>query len=359
MANSFSAGSFIVLSMPAYTALACLLLNILYPSVRQPEKVERLRKFISVYFISIFLAWLSIGLWEYFPGQRDWFYPVRFIAAIYSNVLFYRLIFIITGLPIDKPFNKLHYLLPVVIGIIATFLYLSGYLTEYGNFTDRYISISPPLLIYCLFFLILSVRRIKRYGRTICDYTAQLAETNTGWLYILIGIQAISIFAPIIFFFLSQPFILSPWILVLNLLLTGGYILTICRILTGKIVILDAAKEKFDEKTDIYFGFDKEKFEKLMNQEKPFIDPNLTIIDLAGRLHTNRTYLSVFINKIYGRNFSTYINELRLNYLDSLRKNPIAVNKTNAELIYMAGFGSYQSYQRAKKKHNSESILKI
>ncbi len=45
----------------------------------------------------------------------------------------------------------------------------------------------------------------------------------------------------------------------------------------------------------------------------PYLNPNLTIADVAEALGTNRTYISVLMNQYYGQNFRDYIATARVN----------------------------------------------
>jgi len=49
-----------------------------------------------------------------------------------------------------------------------------------------------------------------------------------------------------------------------------------------------------------------------MDQENPFLNPELSLEDLCKKLNTNRTYLSTVINTALGKNFNTFINEYRV-----------------------------------------------
>lgn len=56
------------------------------------------------------------------------------------------------------------------------------------------------------------------------------------------------------------------------------------------------------------------KLQKFENSQK-FTNPKLTIASLALQLKTNTSYLSEVINTYKGKNFNTYINELRIAYI--------------------------------------------
>lgn len=86
-----------------------------------------------------------------------------------------------------------------------------------------------------------------------------------------------------------------------------------------------------------------------MSEQKPYLNPQLRIVDLTEELHTNRTYLSGFINRTYGLNSSGFINRLRMREFNALSKNPDFGQASKDELASQAGFENYRSYLRVKK----------
>lgn len=91
-------------------------------------------------------------------------------------------------------------------------------------------------------------------------------------------------------------------------------------------------------------------FDTFMQVEKPYLNADLRITDLVDRLHVNRTYISSFINKEYGVNFSTFINTYRLQEYKALVDRPEYCKMSKSELAEMAGFNSYRSFQRTEKE---------
>ncbi|MBW8324468.1 MAG: hypothetical protein K0M50_06865 [Prolixibacteraceae bacterium] len=91
-------------------------------------------------------------------------------------------------------------------------------------------------------------------------------------------------------------------------------------------------------------------FDTFMQVEKPYLNADLRITDLVDRLHVNRTYISSFINKEYGVNFSTFINTYRLQEYKALVDRPEYSKMSKSELAEMAGFNSYRSFQRTEKE---------
>ncbi len=88
----------------------------------------------------------------------------------------------------------------------------------------------------------------------------------------------------------------------------------------------------------------------VMNAEKLFKEPDLTLAQLANRLHTNPNYLSQVINEKENKNFYDYINTLRAREFISIVANAGNQKYTLLGLAYDCGFNSKSSFNRNFKK---------
>lgn len=88
----------------------------------------------------------------------------------------------------------------------------------------------------------------------------------------------------------------------------------------------------------------------VMEKEQPFLNPDLTLSSLAQMLMTNRTYLSVAINRMTGTNFSVWLAEYRVNYAIYLMNKSEADNNMNLFLYKEAGFNSRTTFYRQFKQ---------
>lgn len=100
------------------------------------------------------------------------------------------------------------------------------------------------------------------------------------------------------------------------------------------------------EKTRI----DKKQFQDYFREHKPYLNPDLTIYDLVEPLGSNRTYISGFINQVYGMSFSSYVNRCRFRELERLRALPSNKGKSEATLAVKAGFRKCRNYLYVKKQ---------
>ena len=89
---------------------------------------------------------------------------------------------------------------------------------------------------------------------------------------------------------------------------------------------------------------------KEVEQEQAFLDPHLTIQDVATRCGFNRTYVAGIFKTEFG-GFFHYVNALRLRYAEQYRiANPTA---SIGEIAEASGFGSRQSYYSVKEEMGS------
>ena len=78
---------------------------------------------------------------------------------------------------------------------------------------------------------------------------------------------------------------------------------------------------------------------------KKFTNQKLSIATLAVQLKTNTTYLSEIINREKGKNFNTYINELRIHFIcNEIYKNPEYRNYKISYLAETCGFNSHSAF---------------
>jgi len=95
----------------------------------------------------------------------------------------------------------------------------------------------------------------------------------------------------------------------------------------------------------------KRKLKNAMKRDKLFLDPELTLSDLADKLAMKSTALSNFINNNLGKNFNDFVNEYRVEEVKSLMASSTTDPQvTVMELAYDAGFNSKASFNRIFKQ---------
>lgn len=96
------------------------------------------------------------------------------------------------------------------------------------------------------------------------------------------------------------------------------------------------------------YGFEGQ-LVQVMEQDKLYLNPTLTVKDLAKQLGTNRTYLSDYFVKVLNTSFYDYINTLRIERmsLPLMEQNP---ELTLEAIAAKSGFQSISTFRRSFQK---------
>ena len=89
---------------------------------------------------------------------------------------------------------------------------------------------------------------------------------------------------------------------------------------------------------------------KHMEEEKPYLDVDLTIHDLSGTLKIPRHYLTQIINEKLNKNFYQFINEYRVGEVKRLLQDPVYKKYTFTAIAFEAGFNSKSSFNSVFKE---------
>lgn len=85
-------------------------------------------------------------------------------------------------------------------------------------------------------------------------------------------------------------------------------------------------------------------FERLMNEQRPYLKQGLTIEDVALMLATNRTYVSQMLHDDYGCTFPEYMTEQRLKFSKQfLLEHPHEVQE---EVAFQSGFANASAFNK-------------
>jgi AraC-like DNA-binding protein len=89
----------------------------------------------------------------------------------------------------------------------------------------------------------------------------------------------------------------------------------------------------------------------LFEEEHHFLQNQITLNEVAKRVNTNSKYLSKVINTYKNKNFRTYINDLRVDYLvQRMQHDPMYRKYTLRAIAEEGGFSNPESFFRAFQK---------
>jgi AraC-like DNA-binding protein len=94
---------------------------------------------------------------------------------------------------------------------------------------------------------------------------------------------------------------------------------------------------------------------KYMDDEKPYLDGDLTIHDLSKKTGIPRHYITEVLNEKYGRNFFTFINEFRVREVISRINDPRYQHYTILAIAFDAGFNSKSTFNTIFKTYTGKT----
>lgn len=360
----------IAYTAPLVCALVCTTIMLLDAFMFNKNKEDKLlRLFLASVYLVGAICWLGLVLEITAPAIFLWYRSIFLLTLMLSQVLIYRLVNKLMSPEGEYRFCRLHFAAPLLIAVV----FMVGAITVpkqeqlsviYGDGSDSWYGMLHSstgfiILIYCLIYPLLGLARIRRYKKRIINYSADTEYASLGWLAAVPGFMLTSVPVSLFGVLLGvDPFkgSLFTWFGAVPIFIV--YLILCYNILSDNYLIIPA-EEASDETPPEKINIDRRKFEKYMRERKPYLNPKLKITELAAGLNTNRSYMSAFINREYGMNFSRYINRRRLEELDRLRTSPKSQENNNMELVLMAGFSSYRSYLRVKTEEDKSGILKV
>ena len=111
-------------------------------------------------------------------------------------------------------------------------------------------------------------------------------------------------------------------------------------------------KEKFEEGELMIW---KNKILHLMQEEKLYLQPELSLADISGRLRTNVSVLSGVVNNAFGKNFNDFVNEYRVKEFQERIQLPENKNITLLGIAFDCGFNSKATFNRSFKKFTGKA----
>lgn len=93
------------------------------------------------------------------------------------------------------------------------------------------------------------------------------------------------------------------------------------------------------------------KLEAFMELEKPWLENDLTLTQLAQRLETSSHHLSQLLNEDLGETFFDYVNRRRVTEVQRCLADPAYASQTLLAVALASGFNSKAAFNAAFKKH--------
>ncbi len=257
----------------------------------------------------------------------------------------------ILGLVVISPFLKL----PVEEKIMV-------YQQEGESYAVLMVIILTSIILSGIIYSLLSLRLLKVHKVNILKSYSEVEKINLKWLYYLIlGMGGIWLFV----IFASDHYIFSSG--VIYVIFIGYYGIKQVGVFTNQppeqhsvepeasVTVIDQAppaKAKYEKSelalTELEIIY--QQLTDLMQREKLYTTPELTLSDVAQKLNTHPNILSQVINRVVEKNFFDYVNEQRISKFKELVAKPENQQFTLLSIAYECGFNSKTSFNRNFKK---------
>jgi len=306
----------------------------------------------------------------------------RLYNSIYIIVVFFALsqfpsfYIYIHSLTRDKPFSckvYLHYLIPFLSFFTALIIHGFWFSHEENiRFVSEYLTGSPIneykykfayvadriykdiFILMGLFYYWLINRRVKEHRSKISDYFSNTEEVNLNWIKVFNVLVLLALVSGIFFhamkreFFVKNPYMIAlPYgILSIFYFAVGHFGSRQVRIYKPSFFNNYGETESSQVSSALPDSF-KTHLTNILEEDRPYLVPELSLPDLAKLCGTNRSYLSKFINVNYRQNFKQFINEYRLIEAEKLLINEI--DHDIASISTICGFSSYHTFNRCFK----------
>lgn len=260
----------------------------------------------------------------------------------------------------------LPYIISLLIFVFAYHIrplaYKEEFLRHVQTGDDSSLIFSSALIFTIIaIYIFWSFRQLQKYRSTIKEQVSNIDKINLSWLaHTLIGFIAIislSAFIQVLIYLLDQDtFWLNGILLVLLFGLLFFVMSSIVKGLRSDVIFANTlAKETIiTPKSKIINQVDEPKLDLLkkhMETAQPFLNPSLSLKELATQINLPARELSGIINQGTQQSFFDFINSYRIQFAQDKIRTTTDDKLTILEVMYAAGFNSKSSFNTAFKKH--------
>ncbi len=207
-------------------------------------------------------------------------------------------------------------------------------------------------ILQSLIYVVFTIIKMKEYYRKKQNLFAENANNQLNWMKMLAVFFVFMMLAHLVIHILNNSQVLNNDLLIVvsyTLFASFFWILGLNVFMQEEVFdpVMVSETETFEEEVKI----NKEELEKYLLDEKPYLNPEISVYDFCYKFQTNRTYLSDAINKGFGLNFRGLINQYRVREAVSLIDNYKKLNLdiTLENIAGKSGFSSYSSFLRVFK----------
>jgi AraC-like DNA-binding protein len=251
--------------------------------------------------------------------------------------------------------------LPATLSIVV-YTMVSGIGASLATTARISVIVWACLLAQMLAYLLPGWRLVHAYRRALPDARSNLRGIDLGWLsWFSALVLALVVSTGVVMGFLVADLGTAPSRAYIALSVSA---VTAALALRGLLQVREPAREVLQGPaagtlpatarppldTQAAAGL-QERLRRCMAEERPFLDPELSLVGLAARLGVGRNQLSWVINNLEGKRFFDYVNAFRVQTVVEMLKDPEKSGEKLLSLAFDAGFNSKPTFNAAFKKH--------
>jgi len=266
-------------------------------------------------------------------------------ATLTTYPLYYLYIKAITDYHNPGKFEMALLLSPGLIAAIASMAVLLFGLSH--EVPDTFISIVRP--IQTILVCVISLIKLTKFDRSVYDFYSEVEGKTAKPIIILVAVQFTAAFCTVVLTILGPRFFTGKTILAVPSVLFACIIYAIAyvgfRYRFGAYQMENELKEDIiltdkENEDSVLFNIIQEK----MENERMYLQPGLSVVDLAKSIGSNRTYVSTSINSHSGKSFALFVNTYRVEYAKEIMEKDGKLSV--AQVAEMTGFASEESFRR-------------
>ena len=206
------------------------------------------------------------------------------------------------------------------------------------------------ILLSYLLFTIYMVFAVRQYGRWLRDNYADLEQKEVWLSHVLVIVILLFI---IIYGFDSGELTIGYLVQFIDIALIG---FLLWRVETLPQLENTLVEQRAQQTLAIPFNIDQLLAEHCVGTQL-YLQHDLTLLQLAQAVGTNRTYLSQYFSS-HGTTYNAYINDLRINHFMDLYRKATDVGQpiTAQQLAHDSGYRSYSTFSLAFKQRMGQSV---
>lgn len=327
----------------------------LYTSIQLLQRKDALN--IEFRYLSFLLILCTINFVHPFlstiSGNRQYFSRIAFLEPSQFLLVPFIWIYIRNHLRVryDFRFTDLFHLVPglLVIILISRPIVLKWETAHKLPYTT--LILMGMLMIQSFFYLFKSFSELKKSRQKLSHELSSFKRLDIPWIQ-SIFIIFIIIYGLIFILFLTIVHHHDP--LPLKAVISFAFLAAILfisnRAMCKKELLPRVKIEKNATFTIKNADSLEESLSQLMNRDKVYLNPELTLNDLAEQLSCSRNEISWVLNNRIKKNFYQYINEFRVEEIINLMKAPEKEHYKILALAFDAGFNSKPAFNSIFRK---------